>query len=48
MMIHKINPCVDYNYLLKRLNTELNEPTNQNSIKIPKVVETTNKCYYKL
>ena len=25
-------PPVDYNYWLKRLDTELNEPTNQNSL----------------
>ena len=35
MMIHKIIPSVDYNYWLKRLNTQLSEPTNQNSIKSP-------------
>ena len=40
-MIHKITPYVDYNYRLKRLNTQLNEPTNQNSN--PKVVKPTNK-----
>ena len=34
---------VDYNQWLKRLETELNETTNQNSIKLPKVVEPTNK-----
>ena len=28
---------------LKRLNTQLNEPTNQYSIKVPKVVEQPNK-----
>ena len=28
---------------LKRLDTQLNEPTNQNSLKIPKVVNPTNK-----
>ena len=31
----KIYPPVDY--------TQLNEPTNQNSIKVPKVVKPTNK-----
>ena len=31
-------PSIDYNYLLKCLDNELNEPTNQNSIKVPKVV----------
>ena len=29
-------PNVDYNYWLKRLDTKLIEPTNQNSIKSPK------------
>ena len=38
IMIHKITPSVDYNYWLKRLDT-----TNQNSIKVLKVVEPTNK-----
>ena len=43
MMIHKIILSVDYNYLLKRLDTQSNEPTNQNSIKVPKDVQPTNK-----
>ena len=43
MMIHKITSIVDYNEWLKSLDTQLNEPTNQNSIKFPKVVEPTNK-----
>ena len=38
IMIYKITPSVDYNYWLKRLDT-----TNQNSIKVLKVVEPTNK-----
>ena len=41
--IHKINISVDYNYWLKRFDTWLNEPTNQNSIKVTKVVNLTNK-----
>ena len=36
-------PSVDYNCLLKHLKTQLNEPTNQNSIKVHKVVKPTNK-----
>ena len=36
--IPKITPSVDYNQGLK-----LNEPTNQNSIKVTKVVKPTNK-----
>ena len=30
MMIHKITPSVDYNKWLKRLDIQLNEPTNKN------------------
>ena len=30
MIINKIIPSVDYKYWLKRLNTQLNNPTNQN------------------
>ena len=36
-------PFVDKNKMIKHLNTQLNKPTNQNSIKFPKVVEPTNK-----
>ena len=36
-------PSVDYSQWLKRLNIQLNEPTNQNSIDVPKVIELTNK-----
>ena len=36
-------PSVDYNNWLKHLDTQLNEPTNQNSIKVLKVVNPTNK-----
>ena len=43
MMIHKITPSVDYNYWLKRLDTQLNETTNQNLIKVLKVVRPTNE-----
>ena len=42
MMIHKISSSVDYNYWLNRLDTQLNESTNQNSLKVPKVVKLTN------
>ena len=31
------------NKRFKRLDTQLNEPTNQNSIKVPKFVTLTNK-----
>ncbi len=43
IMIHKIIPSVDYNKWLKPLNTQLNKPTNQKSIKVPKVVQAMNK-----
>ena len=47
-MIHKITPSVDYNYWQKRLDTQLNEPTNQNLIKVPKIVKPMNKkVFYK-
>ena len=40
-------PSVDYNQWLKRLDTQLNEPTYKNSIKVPKVAKPTNKkCLY--
>ena len=39
----KITPSVDYNEWLKRLNNQLNEPTNQNIIKVSKVINPTNK-----
>ena len=29
IMIHKITPSVDYNWLLKRLDTQLHETTNK-------------------
>ena len=38
MLLLKTNPSVDSNYLLKRLNTQLNEFT-----KVPKVVKPANK-----
>ena len=44
MINHKITSSVDYNLLLKRMDIQLNEPTNQNSIKFSKVVDTTNKA----
>ena len=43
MMINKINPSVDYSYWLKHLNTQPKEPTNQNSVEVPKLVKPTNK-----
>ena len=43
MYIPKINPFVDYNKWLKNLDTQLNEPINQNSLKVPKVVKPKKK-----
>ena len=43
MLTHKITPSVDYNYWLKRLDTQFNKPTIQKSLKVPKVVKPTNK-----
>ena len=36
-------PCVELNKWLKRLDIQMNEPINQNSLKDPKVVEPTIK-----
>ena len=33
VMIYKITPSVDYNKWLKRMDTQLDEPTNKNLIK---------------
>ena len=41
--MYKFTPFVDYNLWLKRLDDQPNEPTNQYSIKVPKVVRPTNK-----
>ena len=43
MMIHKIDPSIDYNQWLKRLDTQYNEPTNQKLLRAPKVVNEVNK-----
>ena len=37
------NDTQNYNSWLKRLDTQLNEPINQNDVKFPKVVKPTNK-----
>ena len=39
----QITSSVNYNYWLKHLNTQFNEPTNKNPLKVPKVVKPTNK-----
>ena len=36
-------PFYRLKFLLKRLDTQFNEPKDQNSIKVPKVVKPTNK-----
>ena len=43
MTIHKITLSVAYNSWLKHLDTQLNEPTDQSSIKFSNVVKPTNK-----
>ena len=35
MKIHKFTPSVDYNWWVKRLDTQLNEQTKSKLIKIP-------------
>ena len=40
------NPSGAYYYWLKRLDTQLNEPTNQNLIEVPKVAKPTKKEHY--
>ena len=40
LLVYKITPPVNYNQWLKRLDTQLNESTNQNSTK---VVDPTKK-----
>ena len=42
MIINKIILSVDYNKWLKRLDTQLNEPTNQIQ-NVPKDIKPTNK-----
>ena len=44
--MHKILSSVHYNCWLKRLDTQLNESANQNSLKIPKVINPTNDYLY--
>ena len=41
LMINKITHSVDSIYWFKSLDTASLEPTNQNSIKVPKVFEQT-------
>ena len=47
MMIHKITSSVDYNECFKCFDTQINEPTNQNSIRFPKFLsQRIRKRYY--
>ncbi len=43
--INKINPSIDYNYWLKHLDTQLNVPTNQSSIKVLKLLSQPIRKY---
>ena len=43
MLILKITPSVYFNLWLKHLDTHCNKPTNQNPLKVLKVVKSTNK-----
>ena len=43
----KITLAVDYNKCLQRLDTQLNESTNQHLVKVPNVVEPIRKRFYK-
>ena len=43
MYFPKVAYSENFNLRLTRLDTQLNAPTNQNSIKVPKVVKQTNK-----
>ncbi len=38
-----MTPSVDSNWWLKHLEIQQNEPTNHNSIEVPKVVKPENK-----
>ena len=40
-------PFCRNNKWFKRLDTQLNEPTSQIWLKVPKVIKPTNKKYYK-
>ena len=42
-MINKIMRSEYYNYLFRRLDTIIFELTNQNLIKVPKIVKPSNK-----
>ena len=38
VFVHKVTLYVDQYYLFKRLNTQLNESTNENSLESPKLL----------
>ena len=39
----KTQISIDYNQWLKGLETQLNKPINQNSLRVPKVIKATNR-----
>ena len=47
MMIHKINPSIDYNKWLNRLHTQLNDQTNQNLLWFPQLLSQQIRKYSK-
>ena len=48
LMIAKNNLYFRFLLWLERVNTQINEPTNQNSSNVPKVVKPTRKRYKNL
>ena len=36
-------PSVDFNWWFKHIDIQLNKPTNQNSIKVPKAIKPMNE-----
>ena len=49
LMLHTITSSVDYKYMLKCIDIQLNEPTNKKSIKVPSKLlsEGIRKQYHK-
>ena len=47
-IVNKITAFIDYNQWLKRLETQLDEPTNQNSLKLQRLIsQQLRKHYFK-
>ena len=40
---NKITPSIQLQLMVEHLDTQINEPANQTSINVPKVVKLTNK-----